>query len=100
MGSRVKATSEKHDLQGGAQFPTGGTAREPKGTIRCDSGADSNSLDGRRSQEAAALVRPLPRQVILRLFAVRFFRAKHRPETEFLCFRAFLFEGVREKDGS
>ena len=28
-------------LQGGVQFPTGGTAREPKGMTRCDSGADS-----------------------------------------------------------
>jgi len=30
------------------KFPIGGIAREPKGRIRCNSGADSDSLDGRR----------------------------------------------------
>jgi hypothetical protein len=29
------------NLQGWVQFPTGGKAREPKGRIRLDSGADS-----------------------------------------------------------
>ena len=40
-------------LQGGVQVPTGGKVRERFGfgrrqLIRCDSGTDSNSLDGRR----------------------------------------------------
>ena len=39
-------------LQGGVQVPTGGRVRERFGfqrqLIRCDSGTDSNSLDGRR----------------------------------------------------
>lgn len=33
------------------QFPTGGIAREPNGMIRLESGADSQSLDGRNWME-------------------------------------------------
>ena len=32
---------KKRNLQGRVRFPTGGKAREPRGMIRCDSGADS-----------------------------------------------------------
>ncbi len=37
------------------KFPIGGTAREPQGTIRLDSGADSYSLDGRRRADGGRL---------------------------------------------
>ena len=33
------------------KFPTGGTAREPKGMIRCDSGADSKVWMGEDEQD-------------------------------------------------
>lgn len=42
-------------LQGRVRFPTGGTAREPKGMIRCDSGADSIVWMGEETVHAAAL---------------------------------------------
>ena len=37
----MNLTNESGILQGRVQFPTGGKAREPKGMIRWDSGADS-----------------------------------------------------------
>lgn len=51
-------------LQGGVKVPTGGTVRERFGLgqrqlTRCNSGTDSDSLDGRRRADAPSCVVPL-----------------------------------------
>ena len=52
-GGIIESDNEIRCLQGGVKVPTGGRVRERFGSdrrqlTRCDSGTDSDSLDGRR----------------------------------------------------
>ena len=63
-GDIIELDNEIKCLQGGVKVPTGGIVRERFGPCqrqptRCDSGTDSDSLDGRRRADAPLCVVPL-----------------------------------------